>query len=92
MLAAVITLCVLLVVCIYTTINLLRKNEKLSDQILELDDVIINVYRRFDDALEQMRAADQKGGFESDDEIGQVFSQIKGIIEDIKQDLESENE
>tara|TARA_Y100000004_G_scaffold89856_1_gene100771 strand:- start:265 stop:543 length:279 start_codon:yes stop_codon:yes gene_type:complete len=92
MLAAVITLCVLLVVFIYTTINLLRKNEKLSDQILELDDVIINVYRRFDDALEQMRAADQKGGFESDDEIGQVFSQIKGIIEDIKQDLESENE
>lgn len=92
MLAAVITLCVLLVVFIYTTINLLRKNEKLSDQILELDDVMINVYRRFDDALEQMRAADQKGGFESDDEIGQVFSQIKGIIEDIKQDLESENE
>ena len=92
MLAAVITLCVLLVVFVYTTINLLRKNEKLSDQILELDDVMINVYRRFDDALEQMRAADQKGGFESDDEIGQVFSQIKGIIEDIKQDLESENE
>ena len=92
MLVAIITLSILLVVFIYTTINLLRKNETLSDQILELDDIIINLYRRFDDALEQMRAADQKGGFESDDEIGQVFSQIKGIIEDLKKDLENENE
>jgi hypothetical protein len=31
--------------------------------------------------LEQMREIDLKGSFESDDEVGSVFTQLKTIIE-----------
>tara|TARA_R100001015_G_scaffold17132_1_gene9219 strand:+ start:5013 stop:5291 length:279 start_codon:yes stop_codon:yes gene_type:complete len=76
----------------YIIVNMLRKHDKLEDIVLEQEDIIINLYKRFDDAYTQMKSADQKGGFESDDEIGQVFSQLKGIIEDLKNDLEKKDE
>ena len=40
-------------------------------------------------AQEQMKTADSKGGFESDDEVGQVFTSIKNIISLLEGELES---
>jgi predicted PurR-regulated permease PerM len=60
----------------------------LIERIEELED-LINVYELRDDEtkealnsmLEQMREIDLKGSFESDDEVGSVFTQLKTIIE-----------
>ena len=37
--------------------------------------------------LEEMRAIDLKGSFESDDEVGTVFTELKNIIERYKNEL-----
>jgi hypothetical protein len=60
----------------------------LIERVEELED-LINVYELRDDEtkealnsmLEQMREIDLKGSFESDDEVGSVFTQLKTIIE-----------
>ncbi len=90
MLAAVISLSVLCVVFIYTTINLLRKNEELTDTILEQDDITQNAFDRFKNVLSDMRTLDSKGAFESDDEIGTVFEGIKNILTNLDSEFEDE--
>ena len=60
----------------------------LIERVEELED-LINVYELRDEEtkealnslLEQMREIDLKGSFESDDEVGSVFTQLKTIIE-----------
>ena len=60
----------------------------LIERVEELED-LINVYElrneetkeALNSMLEQMREIDLKGSFESDDEVGSVFTQLKTIIE-----------
>lgn len=57
-----------------------------------MEDIIIRYENRQDltqEALErmlqQMRDIDLKGSFESDDEVGSVFGELKDLIEQYKQ-------
>jgi hypothetical protein len=59
-------------------LNLLKQNEELEDTLLE---TINDVKTKVSEALEAMRAADLKGSFESDDEVGVVFKEMKDIVE-----------
>ena len=72
----------------------------LIERIEELED-LVNVYELKDEEtkealefmLSQMREIDLKGSFESDDEVGSVFTQLKTIIEvynNIEQDIEQD--
>ena len=64
--------------------NLIKQNEELEDTLVEsLNDVRTKV----SDSLEALRAADLKGSFESDDEVGVVFNELKSIIEKYKNNL-----
>ena len=90
MLVAIIILSLLVVTLSYTTANLIRKNEDLTDQILEADDVITDSYKRFSNALETMRAIDSKGGFESDDEVGAVFDGIKDVLTKLESEIKND--
>jgi hypothetical protein len=74
----------LLVISIILTIrgfSLLTKIEELEDMISEyqLRDEITK--EGLEAMLNQMREMDLKGSFESDDEVGTVFTQLKTIIE-----------
>jgi hypothetical protein len=74
----------LLVISIILTIrgfSLLTKIEELEDMISEyqLRDEITK--EGLEAMLNQMREIDLKGSFESDDEVGTVFTQLKTIIE-----------
>ena len=80
MLVAVITLSVLTVCLIYIVYNLLMKNEELEDIVLEQDDTMAVIAKRFNETLLEMRRLDSKGGFESDNEVGSVFKGIKDVI------------
>ena len=79
MILLTIIIAVVLVVFIFTTINLLRKNEKqediLSSYLLYLDR-ISRVIELSDNRLKEI---DAKDTFKSDDEVGFFFEQVTQI-------------
>jgi len=88
----IIILSILLAVCAFIIVNLLRKYDKMEETVLNLDDTLQYTKRKFNEALNSMRVIDSKGGFESDDEIGVMFNSIKDIIKELKNDIEQDND
>ena len=60
--------------------NLLRQNEQLEDDLVG---TINGVVQTINEANEKMKQADLRGSFESDDEVGTVFTELKGIVTDL---------
>ena len=58
--------------------------ETLSD---ELDDANYSSLNSLEKMLEEMRGIDIRGSFESDDEVGVVFGELKSVIEKYKNNL-----
>ena len=79
MITTIIILGVLIVVLSYTTYNLLKKIEKCEDIIIQYDNYISEFNKQITIADERLKKIDEKGTFESDDEIGWFFGQIKVI-------------
>ena len=65
----------------FTTWNLLKKNEKAEDILLGYLDYLDKISRVIEVADNKVKKIDIKGSFESDDEIGFFFKQIKQIQE-----------
>ena len=65
----------------YIIWNLLRKNEKLEDEILKRDNYIENITTIMSESDRKIKEIDSKQIFQSDDEIGWFFSGIKEIKE-----------
>ena len=65
----------------YTTYNLLRKNEKQEDVLAAYLLYMDNLSKIIEHSSERLKKIDSKGTFESDDEIGWFFEQIKVIQE-----------
>ena len=65
----------------YIIWNLLRKNEKLEDEILKRDNYIENITTIMSESDRKIKEIDAKQTFQSDDEIGWFFSGIKEIQE-----------
>jgi hypothetical protein len=53
----------------------------------ELDDVKVETVLMMESMLSEMRSLDIKGAFESDDEVGAVFNELKSLIEKYKDEL-----
>ena len=68
-------------------INLVKQNEQLLDAIRDYDNRQIDTQIKVESMLEKMREIDLKGSFESDDEVGDVFTQLKEIIETYKNEI-----
>ena len=62
--------------------NLLKQNEQLEDDLVG---TINGVVQTITDANERMQAADIRGSFEYDDEVGNVFTEIKGIVKELNE-------
>ena len=60
----------------YTSFNLFRKVERLEDWVEDYSQRII-------DADTTLKELDSEGKFESDDEVGTVFTGIKQTIEEL---------
>ena len=67
-------------VLLYGVRNLLRQNEQLEDDLVG---TINGVVQTITDANQRMEQADLRGSFESDDEVGTVFTELKGIVKDL---------
>jgi hypothetical protein len=64
--------------------NLLIQNEELEDTLIETMD---EVQSKVQTALDTLRDVDIRGAFESDDEVGAVFVELKDIVEKLKETL-----
>lgn len=78
----------LIVILGYTTINLLRKNEKLEDEVENQSKILsgyMSYLNKMADIIEhsdrRLKEVDSKGSFKSDDEVGFFFEQIASIQE-----------
>jgi hypothetical protein len=65
-------------------INLVKQNEKLSDMIVDYDVRQDNTLITLENMLGELKQIDLNGSFESDDEVGAVFTQLKDTIESYK--------
>ena len=88
-----IVLGLLVVILGFTTFNLLRKQEKLEDIIINQNTYVENFDKQIGYASKRLKEIDQKGIFEGEDEIGWFFTQIKVIQDSIsKFKTDSNNE
>ena len=81
MITATIILSLIVVVLGFTTINLLRKNERQEDILLGYLKYLDNISRVIEVSDDKIKKTDIKGSFEGDDEVGHFFKTIKQIQE-----------
>jgi hypothetical protein len=83
-----ITLYIILGLSILLNIVLFYRGYKLVEQIERYQQRYIDVeddaIQTFDKMLGEMRKLDIRGSFESDDEVGVVFKELKDVIEKYK--------
>jgi methyl-accepting chemotaxis protein len=58
---------------IYSSINLLKKQELTEDWLVALENRLSNI-------ITKTKEIDEKGMFEADDEVGTIFEQINNMI------------
>lgn len=66
---------------IYRGTQLIRQVEDAINEMDVQNEITINTLEKM---LEEMRQIDIRGSFESDDEVGVVFTELKDIIEKYK--------
>lgn len=79
MLVLSIILAILLIVLGYFTWNLMRKVEKYEDIAQYQQNYIENISTVIGESSKRLREVDERGTFESDDEIGFFFKGVKEI-------------
>ena len=77
----VIILSVLVVILTFTTLNLLKKNERAEDIIIGYLEYLDKISRIIEISDEKIKKLDHNGTFSSDDEVGYFFKSIKNIQE-----------
>ena len=68
-------------------ISLVGQIETLTNIINEYDYVKDTTQSTLENMLEEMKSIDLKGSFESDDEVGVVFGELKALIETYKNQI-----
>tara|TARA_B100001778_G_scaffold294545_1_gene266279 strand:+ start:435 stop:713 length:279 start_codon:yes stop_codon:yes gene_type:complete len=76
---AITLLSVIVVILLFTTFNLLRKNEKQEDILVEYMKYLDKLSQTIEVSDTQLKKLDSLGRFESDDEIGFFFQSVKKI-------------
>ena len=76
---AIIILGVLVIVLSFTTWNLLKKQEKAEDILAGYLDYLDKLSRTIEVSNKRLKEIDNKGTFESDDEVGFFFQTIKDL-------------
>ena len=72
-----------MIASIYVNYNLFRKLEVLEDEIESNLTIFRGIYKT-------MKDIDSTGAFESDDEVGSVFADLKNVVERNEQLLNAE--
>jgi len=67
--------------------NLNRQNEQYQDYIEEELTTSDTIRTKVEKAYNRMQDADIRGSFESDDEVGSAFTELKSIMEELNKSL-----
>lgn len=78
---------ILNIVLIFRGIAYVKQNEQLTDLVSDYDLRQDNTLITLENMLAEMKQVDLKGSFESDDEVGAVFTQLKDTIESYKNQI-----
>jgi hypothetical protein len=78
-----IILFILLCVSSYIIVNLLKKNEKLEDNVLAYEEYLKSLNSFISASNEKIKQLDEKGIFEADDEVGYFLRMLKNIQEQL---------
>jgi hypothetical protein len=81
MVTAIIILSLIVLVLGFTTYNLLKKNERCEDMITSYENYMKNLSETIDFTNKKLKEIDAKGSFESDDEVGFFFKEMKVLQE-----------
>jgi hypothetical protein len=71
----------MVVVLGFTTFNLLKKNERQEDILTGYMEYLSKISGVIEFSDKKLKEVDRKGSFESDDEVGFFFQEIKQIQE-----------
>jgi len=82
---AIVILSLMVVALGFTTINLLRKNEKQEDILASYMTYLNKISDIIDISDKKLKEIDTRGSFEADDEIGWFFKNVKMIQEVLNQ-------
>lgn len=85
MIVTIIILSVLSITLIFTTLNLLRKNEAQEDVVTEQEELISEIASKIDGSMARMKELDKVGSFEADDETGFIFKNLYEIISQLEE-------
>ena len=77
--AAISILSVIVVLLGFTTFNLMRKNEKQEDILVEYMKYLNKLTTAIEESDKRLQVIDEKGLFKSDDEIGWFFKEIQKL-------------
>ena len=78
---------ILNIVLVFRGIAYVKQNEQLTDLISSYDLRQDNTLATLENMLAEMKEIDLRGSFESDDEVGAVFTQLKDTIESYKNQI-----
>lgn len=92
MIFLVIVLSLSLLTSLYVVYNLNKKYSELESIAMENQEFIFSIRNRVLSQRSYLRQLDRIGSFESDDEVGIFFKELKKIITDISVYLELEEE
>jgi hypothetical protein len=81
MIVLTIILGLMVVVLGFTTFNLLKKNERQEDILAGYMEYLNKISGLIEFSDKKLKEVDRKGSFESDDEVGFFFQEIKQIQE-----------
>jgi len=81
----------LLITSVYAIYNLMRKVEKYEDVVQDQVSYLNSISYIISESKKHLEKLDESGHFQADDELGQFFSQMKQIQEELNRYMLPEN-
>ncbi len=91
MLAVIISLSIIDVVLLIAIRNLLVKVEKYEDITVDQTKYLQNISDLIKDSQKHLQSLDERGVFQSDDEVGYFFEQMKNVQKELDRYMLPEN-
>ena len=92
MIVALILTSILVIGQFYVVWNLMRKVERLEDDMNESDEMMVSTFTKLESAYARMKDVDRLGSFEADDESGFIFEKIKTILSELNDEYDLDGE
>ena len=78
-------------VLVYIINNLLKKVENYEDVVKDQVEYLQNIYKTVSASRQHLKTLDEQGTFQSDDEVGEFFNQMKEVQNELNRYMLPEN-